>query len=127
MEELRLRCQAIALKAYRAKLVDGPLLIFPATSEINYSYDPNELQPLGDLGTVYPTLRVSDAWGTLTVSGGALMTRKENRPASIYVPAPADKNTRPLQGDGWKLELRGGWKVEPGERRGDYVVRKIIE
>ena len=90
------------------------------TDAANYSYDPNELQPLGDLGTVYPTLKVSDAWGTLTVTSGALMTRKENRPANIYVPAPAETNTTQLQGDGWKLELKAGWQLEPGERRGDY-------
>ena len=116
-----------ALKAYRAKLVDGPVLIFPVTSELNYSYDPNEVQPLGDNGTVYPTLKVSDAWGTLTVSSGALMTRKDNRPEKIYVSAPAATNPTQLQGDGWKLELKAGWKVEAGERRGDFVVRRLNE
>jgi hypothetical protein len=114
-----------AIKTYRAKLVDGPVLILPATSEINYSFDPNELQPLGDLGTVYPTLKVSDAWGTLTVTGGALMSHKENRPATIYVSAPADTTTAQLKGDGWQLELKAGWLVGSGDRKGDFVVRKV--
>jgi len=116
-----------SLKTYRAKLVDGPILILPATSEINYSYDPNELQPLGDIGTVYPTLKVSDAWGTLTVTGGALMSRKENRLTIIYVPAPADTNTTQLKGDGWQLELKAGWMVGAGDRKGDFVVRKVAQ
>jgi hypothetical protein len=123
-ETARDNARQSALKTYRAKLVEGPILIIPTTSEINYSYDPNNLQPLDDQGTVYPTLKVSDAWGTLTVTGGALMSRKDNRPANIYVPAPADTNASQLQGDGWKLELKTGWKIVRGERKGDYVIRK---
>jgi hypothetical protein len=122
-ETARDNARQSALKTYRAKLVDGPVLIIPTTGEINYSYDPNNLQPLGELGTVYPTLKVSDAWGTLTVTGGALMSRKDNRPANIYVPAPFEIGTsRSLAGDGWKLELKAGWKVVSGARKGDYII-----
>jgi hypothetical protein len=123
-ETARDNARQSALKTYRVKLVEGPILIIPTTSEINYSYDPNNLQPLGDLGTVYPTLKVSDAWGTLTVTGGALMSRKDDRPANVYVPAPADTNTSQLHGDGWKLELKTGWKIVSGDRKGDYIIRK---
>ena len=124
-ETARDNARQSALKEYRAKLVDGPVLTLPLSDEVNYSFDPNNLQPLGDLGTVYPTTKVSDVWGVLTVTGGgALMDRKDNRAASVRVSAPANLNISPLEGDGWKLELKAGWKIQAGERKGDYIIRR---
>ncbi len=123
-ETARDNARQSALKKYRAKLVDGPVLVVPLSVDVNYSFDPNNLQPLGDLGTVYPTMKVSDIWGVLTVTEGALMDRRDNRAANVYVSAPANPNSLPFEGDGWKLELNTGWKIEPGKRKGDYVVRK---
>jgi hypothetical protein len=123
-ETAREQTRQSALNAYRAKLIDGPLLIIPLTTEIQYSYDPNNLQPFGESATVYPTLKVSDAWGVLTVNGGALMIRKEARPAFVHVPAPADLTASQLHGDGWTLQLNQGWRLVAAERKGDYVLRK---
>lgn len=109
------------LTEYRARLVDGPVLILPLTKEVQYSFNPNNLQPVGEIGTVYPTLRVSDAWGILTVTGGAMMT--PNRDA-VRVPVSADLKKRPPQGEGWTLQLNEGWRLEAGERKGDYVLKK---
>ncbi len=110
---------------YRARLVDGPTLLVPLSGEVRYSFDPNNLLPLGDLGTIYPTLRVTDEWGVLTVSNGALLVRQDGRVARVYVSAPANPQARPLQGDGWTLELKPGWKLETGTRAGDYLLTKI--
>jgi hypothetical protein len=123
-ETARDNARQSALKTYRLRLVDGPVLIIPLTGEINYSYDPNKLQPLGEFGMVYPTLKATDIWGAVTVTDGALMSRKGDRPAYLYLPGPADPSAQPLKGDGWKLELREGWVLERGERNGDYVVKK---
>ena len=109
---------------YRTRLVYGPVLILPLTNDVNYSFDPNNLLPLDDLGTIYPNVRVIDAWGILDVKGGALMVRENNKPARLYIPAPADSNARSLQGDGWTLQLNDGWKLEPAERKGDYLLRR---
>jgi hypothetical protein len=124
-ETARDNARQSALKEYRAKLVDGPVLTIPLSDDVNYSFDPNNLQPLGDLGTVYPTIKVSDVWGVLTVTGGgALMDRKNNRASNVHVSAPANLNISPLAGDGWKLELKAGWKIQAAERKGNYVIRK---
>src|SRR5436853_4371656 len=111
------------IAAYRAKLVEGARLILPLTKEVNYSFNPNNLVPLDEMGTIYPTMRVTDAWGILDVKGGALMVRENNKPALLYVPVARDVNARPLQGDGWTLQLKDGWTLEPAERKGDYQLK----
>lgn len=108
------------LAAYRAKLVDGPVLIVPL-QKMNMQFNPGNLLPLDSLGTVYPDIRVVDAWGILTVSKGALMNPTFSR---IYVSAPGSLSASPVQGDGWTLELDAAWTVAAGERKGDYVVKK---
>ena len=112
------------IAGYRARLVDGPVLLMPLTDKVNYSFNPNNLVPLDELGTVYPTLRVTDVWGILEVSGGALMASEGSRVAKIYVPAPGDVAARSLKGDGWTLELNTGWAVTAGPRKGDFVLKK---
>jgi len=104
------------LSEYRARLVEGPVLIIPLR-KMNVQFDPNNLQPLEDLGTVYPNIRVSDEWGTLTVSSGALLS---NDWTKITVPAPRQPDQ--TDGDGWELKLQPGWKLAPGERKGDYTL-----
>lgn len=110
---------------YRAQLVDGPVLILPLTKEVNYSFNPNNLVPLDNLGTVFPNVRVTDVWGILDVKeGGALMALESKTPSRLYVSVPLDLNARPLQGEGWTLQLNDGWKLEQAERRGDYQLKR---
>ncbi|HKC65633.1 MAG TPA: hypothetical protein VKB86_18470 [Pyrinomonadaceae bacterium] len=122
-EEKREQERLARMNLYRAKLVDGPRLILPLTKEVNYSFDPNNLVPLDNLGTVYPNTRITDAWGILDVKGGALMIRENNTPVRLYVSAPAGTTTRALQGDGWTLKLNDGWIVVPAERKGDFLLK----
>jgi hypothetical protein len=42
----------------------------------------------------------------------------------VVVPAPADPKARPLKGDGWALELKESWSLQPSKRQGDYVLTK---
>ncbi|HLJ98034.1 MAG TPA: hypothetical protein VKU02_33045 [Gemmataceae bacterium] len=81
------------------------------------------MQPLDSVGTVYATLRISDIWGILTLSNGALMAADFSH---VVVLAPTDTKVRRLKGDGWKLELKGGWSLQPGKRNGDYVLAKDL-
>ncbi|HUK89881.1 MAG TPA: hypothetical protein VLZ81_05735, partial [Blastocatellia bacterium] len=112
------------IAAYRAKLVDGPVLVLRSTDHINYSFDPNNLLPLDGASTIYPTLSVHDEWGSLEVTDGALLVRNENGIDRVQTTAPAEIKSRRLSGDGWTLELADGWKVAPGQRSGDYTVTK---
>lgn len=112
------------LAGYRAKLIDGPLLILSFSPEASYSFDPNNVESLDDIGTVYPTMRVSDAWGILEVTGGALMIHDPKRGSRVQVPAPADRAGRRIEGEGYTLELYDGWRIVPSERKSDFVVSR---
>src|SRR5262249_40892919 len=111
------------LAKYRALLLDGPVLVLPVGGSFNYSFNPNNVVPLADDGTVYPTARITDDWGILTVSDGVLMLRAGGRITKLHVAAPAMSDARLLQGGGWKLELKEGWTLTPGSRPGDFALR----
>jgi hypothetical protein len=111
-------------QGYQARFIKGPILVIPLTEQVSYGFDPNNVESLDGHGTVYPTLRVSDAWGILEVTRGALMILDGQRVSRVQVPAPADSSKRKLQGDGWSLELSEGWNLVPGARQGDYSIRK---
>jgi hypothetical protein len=109
------------LANYRAKLIDGPVLGIPLR-QMNMQLNPGNLVPLEPVGTVYPDVRVTDVWGILTVTRGALIKSDFSR---IQVSAPANPGGLLTEGDGWVLELNKGWAVATGTRPGDYVVKKL--
>jgi hypothetical protein len=102
----------------RAKFLDGPVLTLQFRN-MHLHLDPANLQPLGDAGTVYPTLRITDDWGVLDAKSGALL--KPDWSAVIIV-APSATTGSSLKGDGWTLELKPGWKIVPGARKGDFML-----
>ncbi|MCA1579236.1 MAG: hypothetical protein LC794_17955 [Acidobacteria bacterium] len=122
-EQERRRNEQIA--EARKKFIDGPVLLIFLSPDVRYSYDPNNVIGIDADNTVYPTLRLVDAWGVLTVSNGAWIERDATgRLVSARVPAPSDLAARPLKGDGWSLEPAHGWEVVPGERSGNIKIRK---
>ncbi|MBB4084196.1 hypothetical protein [Brevundimonas lenta] len=100
--------------AWRSKLVDGPRLVLPLVS-MQMAFNPGGVTPLPGAGTVYPTLRVVDAWGVLEVSDGALI---DPNYGAVAVAAPSGAEAR--DGPGWTLTLNPGWRLEAGERAGDF-------
>ena len=109
------------LADYRAKLIEGPVLAIPLR-QMNMQLNPGNLVPLEPVGTVYPDVRVTDVWGILTVTRGALI---KSDFSGIYVSAPTNPGGPLIEGDGWVLELNKGWAVATGTRPSDYVVKKL--
>jgi hypothetical protein len=110
---------------YRRRFVDGPTLLIPLTDKRRVALNSSNIVPLEGVGTVTPTATVTDEWGILEVSNGALMIHNEGgRVIKVYVSIPADLNARPLTGDGWTLKLESGWVVAPGQRQGDYILKR---
>jgi hypothetical protein len=105
---------------YRQRFLTGPVLIIPIRS-MQFQFDPRDIRPLDDLGKVYPKMKMSDAWGILEVTGGALIA---NDWSKVVVPAPPDPTARPLTGPGWTLTLNPGWLPRPAKRHGDYIVKR---
>jgi hypothetical protein len=109
----------------RKKFLDSPVLILSLGPDVNYSYDPNNVIGIDASNTVYPTMRLVDTWGVLTVTNGAWLERDATgHLARARLPAPTDLSARPLKGEGWSLELSNGWEVVPAERPGDVTLRK---
>lgn len=101
------------------------MLILSLSPDVRYSYNPNNVLGIDESNTVYPTMRLVDAWGVLTVTNGAWLERDATgHLIRARVPAPADLSARPLKGDGWSLELTNGWEVVAGERSGDVKIVK---
>jgi hypothetical protein len=64
-------------------------------------------------------MRISDSWGVLEASKGALMKPDWS---AVIVDAPATTMGSSIKGDGWTLELKAGWKLVPGSRQGDLTL-----
>jgi len=108
------------LADFRVRLVDGPVLILPL-AQMNIQYDPRGMVSMDSLGTVYPTIRISDIWGIVEVSGGgALMSASWT---SLRVPAPTDTTAKQVKGDGWVLRLSEDWYIIPADRPGDFTLK----
>jgi hypothetical protein len=109
---------------YQARFVEGAVLSLALSGQVQYSFNPNHLEVLDEANTIFPNVRISDVWGILTVTDGALLTRRDGQLVKVTITAPANPQTRPLQGDGWTLELKAGWQLAAGARHGDYTVKQ---
>jgi hypothetical protein len=109
----------------RARFLEGPTLKLPVGSRFSFSFDPNGAVPLPGVGIVYKSSRISDEWGSLTVtSGGVLLLRNaEGMFTGVVIANPLSKDGI-VSGDGWTLELSDGWKAKDGEARGAMIVGK---
>jgi hypothetical protein len=111
------------LEKYKKRLMTDPVLVLPTSEHFNFSFDPTEVIPIDDNNSIYATIRVTENWGILEVSNGALMVREQGRPARVVVEAPQDyAGKSEISGNGWKLKLAAGWAVMRGERPGDLTV-----
>jgi hypothetical protein len=117
-EENRERVRQETEAGYRKTLVDGPVLEVPVNGA-NYTYDPNKVFMLGDLGRVFPGSQISGDWGVLEVEKAVRVAPQFDW---AYVPAP--KTASEMMGDGWKLTLKPGWRLAPGKRKGDFRIVK---
>lgn len=108
-------------KAYLSKLVDGPVLELLFSKKMSVSFNPSILFPLGDHGTVYPHITVTDEWGRIEVKGDALMHNWQR--LKVSMPQPPQQGAILTTAE-WTLELAAGWLVVPGPRSGDFLVKK---
>jgi hypothetical protein len=111
--------RAATQRKYRRAFVDGPVLVLPF-AHLKIDFDPRAVVPLADVGSVYPNVRISDDWGVLEVTGGALV-RADWSAAVVTAPPSASEHAVP---GSWKLALAPGWTLVPADRPGDFRVVK---
>ena len=106
--------------AYQATLLEGPVLILPLHRS-DYQFKPGTLVALPS-GTVYPTMTLTDDWGTLTVTSGGVLLQDALRVATVSVTA---FDIKTMHGKGYDLKLNRGWEVSAGKRPGDLVIQQL--
>ena len=117
-ENAREKERLVKVEQYKNKYIEKPTLRL-LFENMNISFDPRNIMPLEDYGTVYPNIRVTDNWGILTVNNGALLSTDWS---NIIVSEPTEINENLVKGDGWTLELKQEWRVE--KLNGKYELRK---
>ncbi|ROH97706.1 hypothetical protein [Chryseobacterium daecheongense] len=122
-EEARENKTKKLIAEYKSKFITQPHfeLVF---EKMNVSFDPRNIIPIEDKGTVYPNIRVTDKWGILTVENGALMSSKWDK---ILVTSPLKIENKIITGEGWLLELNDGYSVIKDEVTGNYKLTKKRE
>ncbi|MEO6225982.1 MAG: hypothetical protein ABIO80_09065 [Sphingomicrobium sp.] len=104
-----------------ARLVDGPTVTF-AFESMNIEFNPNTVFALGSAGNVYSqATNIRDHWGALTATGELLLSPDWK---FARVPGPAKIEGRTITGPGWSAELAPGYAMVPGDRPGDFRIRK---
>lgn len=107
--------------ALEDRLVKGPILVLPL-AHTRYQFNPQTLKPLGIHGTVYPTMRLTDDWGSLEVEAGGALVNGDTKVAAV---SALGMDAVALRGDGWRLGLKPGWVVKSGSREGDFLVSPV--
>jgi hypothetical protein len=121
-EVRRERERVARANAYRAALVEGPVLVLPLT-KTNFQFNPQNLVALDNTGTIYPTLRLTDIWGELVVERNGALVHADSKRATV--PLRTD-GSDPLRGEGWTLTLKPGWKITAGTRAGDSTLIRDV-
>jgi hypothetical protein len=102
----------------RRRFVEGPVLVLPGARTT--SFGTNGMTPIPGEGMVYPGFRGSDDWGSVEAS----TILKATDGSKLTLAAPAVTEGATLSGDGWTVNLKPGWVVQPGNRKGDFQVVK---
>ena len=81
--------------------------------QMNISFNPGEVIALENMGMVYPNIRVTDKWGILNVTDGALLDKNWG---GITVSKVTDVSDSLIVGSGWDLRLNEGWALSENQK-----------
>jgi hypothetical protein len=107
---------------YKRKFIEDPHLEIQF-EQMHISFDYRDIMPIEDKGTVYPSIRVSDKWGILTVSKGALMSPDWDK---ITITVPIRMGDKNISGDGWTLSLNEGYKITKDSKDSNYKLMRAL-
>ncbi|WP_292010121.1 hypothetical protein [Chryseobacterium sp.] len=108
---------------YKLKFIDQPHFELKFV-KMSISFDPRNIIPIENKGTVYPNIRVTDKWGILTVEKGALMSPDWDK---ISVSSPVKTEGKKISGEGWILDLADNYTIEKDGISGNYKLKKITD
>ncbi|WP_411897545.1 hypothetical protein [Elizabethkingia occulta] len=108
------------IAGYKIKFIEQPHLEIKF-EKMNVSFDPRNIIPVEDKGTVYPQIRVTDNWGILEVTKGALMSPNWDK---ISVSSPVKISDELIEGEGWTIKINKAYTVKKDEKSNNYVLGK---
>lgn len=110
------------LSENKKKFIDGPVLTLPNIN-MNFVFNPNEVQMIDEYGPVYPTFSSKADWGTLEVKKGGVFIQDWMK---VFLPLsnPVNLNDTSIENENWQLQLKQGWKIKEGKRKGDYEITR---
>lgn len=85
-EHAREERRQATLAAFRARFIEGPVLLFPRTEELRRTFNPSTLVTFGDNGTVYPAGTFTSRWGRLQIDDTGGLLAPDNQ--SLRPPIP---------------------------------------
>ena len=113
--------RAAHLRDLVRRFKEGPVLFAPMG---NIEFNPNTQESVQGLGIFNPNLRLVGPWGILTVTGGCVLASDWSH---VRVEAPANPPVPPRAGPGWTLELKPGWTLAPGSRKGNWAIQPEVK
>ncbi|ROI05924.1 hypothetical protein EGI16_05970 [Chryseobacterium sp. G0240] len=105
---------------YKLKFIEQPHFEI-RFEKMNVSFDPRNIIPIEDKGTVYPNMKLTDSWGILNVEKGALMSPNWDK---ISITNPVSIEGKKITGDGWTLDLTDGYSVEKDKTNRYQLIKK---
>ncbi|WP_353145685.1 hypothetical protein [Chryseobacterium sp.] len=105
---------------YKFKFIEQPHFEI-RFEKMNVSFDPRNIIPIEDKGTVYPNMKLTDSWGILNVEKGALMSPNWDK---ISITNPVSIEGKKITGDGWTLDLTDGYSVEKDKTNRYQLIKK---
>ncbi|MDX2000524.1 MAG: hypothetical protein SF066_22615 [Thermoanaerobaculia bacterium] len=109
-ERIRAETRAAQRAEWRARLVTGRVVRLDFRA-MNITFDPGELVPLEEAGTVYPGTRITDAWGVLEVTSGGALVASDWSHVRVAAGDKPRRKGNVWTGSGWRLELAPGWRL----------------
>jgi hypothetical protein len=121
-EEQRLKDIRERLNSQVNVFISKPVVFLELESPY-FDFEPEDVQFLDTLGTLYHTMRVSDNWGKLTVNKTGCLVSNNYKYLRITAKGlKIDKNH--ISGDGWQIIMNDGWEIKESDQ--NYFIRKLI-
>lgn len=115
-ERARTQSRIARLTELKRAYAEDARVILPL-AQMQMEFDPSRVTPIEDLGSVYETLTVRDAWGEFKSSQGAMISEDFTKLIALE---PASDG---MSGPGWKLRLNEGYRLTPPDESG---VRRLM-
>ena len=88
-----------------------------------FDFEPEDINSLDTLGTLYNAMRVSDNWGKLTVDKGGCLVSNNFKYLRITAKGYKEEKSH-ISGEGWLLILNSNWELI--EVNQNYFARKLM-